>query len=87
MIGGVTDSETSTPVTATTPIGRVKKDKRSASIAGYITVDSGSGAVSDALNGDPLGVSRAAVPHANAFPVTASHRRNNRRGSMLELSG
>lgn len=87
VIGGVTDSETSTPVTATTPIGRVKKDKRSASIAGYITVDSGSGAVSDALNGDPLGVSRAAVPHANAFPVTASHRRNNRRGSMLELSG
>lgn len=83
VIGGVTDSETSTPVTATTPIGRVKKDKRSASIAGYITVDSGS----DALNGDPLGVSRAAVPHANAFPVTASHRRNNRRGSMLELSG
>ncbi|KAL1377960.1 hypothetical protein pipiens_015901, partial [Culex pipiens pipiens] len=87
VIGGVTDSETSTPVTATTPIGRVKKDKRSASIAGYITVDSGSGAGSDALNGDPLGVSRAAVPHANAFPVTASHRRNNRRGSMLELSG
>lgn len=84
VIGGVTDSETSTPVTATTPIGRVKKDKRSASIAGYITVDSGG---SDALNGDPLGVSRAAVPHANAFPVTASHRRNNRRGSMLELSG
>lgn len=85
VIGGVTDSETSTPVTATTPIGRAKKDKRSASIAGYITVDSGAGA--DALNGDPLGVSRAAVPHANAFPVTASHRRNNRRGSMLELSG
>lgn len=87
VIGGVTDSETSTPVTATTPIGRVKKDKRSASIAGYITVDSGAGAGVDALNGDPLGVSRAAVPHANAFPVTASHRRNNRRGSMLELSG
>lgn len=88
VIGGVTDSETSTPVTATTPIGRAKgKDKRSASIAGYITVDSGAGAGSDAVNGDPLGVSRAAVPHANAFPVTASHRRNNRRGSMLELSG
>lgn len=90
VIGGVTDSETSTPVTATTPIGRAAaktKDKRSASIAGYITVDSGGGAGSDAVNGDPLGVSRAAVPHANAFPVTASHRRNNRRGSMLELSG
>lgn len=88
VIGGVTDSETSTPVAATTPIGRAKaKDKRSASIAGYITVDSGAGAGSDAVNGDPLGVSRAAVPHANAFPVTASHRRNNRRGSMLELSG
>ncbi|XP_055549042.1 sodium/hydrogen exchanger 3 isoform X18 [Wyeomyia smithii] len=85
VIGGVTDSETSTPVMATTPIGRVKKDKRSASIAGYITFDGSSG---DA-NGDPLGVSKAAaaVPHANAFPVTASHRRNNRRGSMLELSG
>ncbi|XP_062545664.1 sodium/hydrogen exchanger 3 isoform X5 [Armigeres subalbatus] len=82
VIGGVTDSETSTPVTATTPIGRVKKDKRSASIAGYITFP-GSGDASD----DPLGVSRAAVPHANAFPVTASHRRNNRRGSLLELSG
>lgn len=88
VIGGVTDSETSTPVAATTPIGRAKaKDKRSASIAGYITVDSGAGVGSDAVNGDPLGVSRAAVPHANAFPVTASHRRNNRRGSMLELSG
>lgn len=87
VIGGVTDSETSTPVTATTPIGRAKaKDKRSASIAGYITVDTGAGS-SDAVNGDPLGVSRTAVPHANAFPVTASHRRNNRRGSMLELSG
>ncbi|XP_058446953.1 sodium/hydrogen exchanger 3 isoform X6 [Malaya genurostris] len=82
VIGGVTDSETSTPVMATTPIGRVKKDKRSASIAGYITYD-GSGDT----NGDPLGVSKASVPHANAFPVTASHRRNNRRGSMLELSG
>ncbi|XP_055640826.1 sodium/hydrogen exchanger 3 isoform X4 [Toxorhynchites rutilus septentrionalis] len=82
VIGGVTDSETSTPVTATTPIGRTKKDKRSASIAGYITIDGSSD-----INGDPLGVSRAAVPHANAFPVTASHRRNNRRGSLLELSG
>ncbi|XP_058819486.1 sodium/hydrogen exchanger 3 isoform X11 [Topomyia yanbarensis] len=82
VIGGVTDSETSTPVMATTPIGRVKKDKRSASIAGYITFD-GSGDT----NGDPLGVSKAAVPHTNAFPVTASHRRNNRRGSMLELTG
>lgn len=82
VIGGVTDSETSTPVAATTPIGRVKKDKRSASIAGYITYDaSGEASV------DPLGASKNAVPHANAFPVTASHRRNNRRGSMLELSG
>ncbi|XP_065088952.1 sodium/hydrogen exchanger 3 isoform X3 [Ochlerotatus camptorhynchus] len=83
VIGGVTDSETSTPVTATTPIGRVKKDKRSASIAGYITFPGSSEAAGD----DPLGVSKAVVPHANAFPVTASHRRNNRRGSMLELSG
>lgn len=83
VIGGVTDSETSTPVTATTPIGRFKKDKRSASIAGYITFPGSSEAAGD----DPLGVSRAVVPHANAFPVTASHRRNNRRGSMLELSG
>uniref|UniRef100_A0A182Q8W0 Sodium/hydrogen exchanger n=1 Tax=Anopheles farauti TaxID=69004 RepID=A0A182Q8W0_9DIPT len=83
VIGGVTDSETSTPVAATTPVGRVAvpKDKRSASIAGYITID---GSETAAL--DPLGISRA-VPHANAFPVTASHRRNNRRGSMLELSG
>uniref|UniRef100_A0A182NBC3 Sodium/hydrogen exchanger n=1 Tax=Anopheles dirus TaxID=7168 RepID=A0A182NBC3_9DIPT len=83
VIGGVTDSETSTPVAATTPVGRVAvpKDKRSASIAGYITIDGG-----DTAALDPLGISRA-VPHANAFPVTASHRRNNRRGSMLELSG
>ncbi|XP_021700619.1 sodium/hydrogen exchanger 3 isoform X11 [Aedes aegypti] len=82
VIGGVTDSETSTPVTATTPIGRAKKDKRSASIAGYITFPGSSDA-----GDDPLGVSRAVVSHANAFPVTASHRRNNRRGSLLELSG
>ncbi|XP_062707288.1 sodium/hydrogen exchanger 3 isoform X12 [Aedes albopictus] len=83
VIGGVTDSETSTPVTATTPIGRAKKDKRSASIAGYITFPGSSDA-----GDDPLGVSRGAVvSHANAFPVTASHRRNNRRGSLLELSG
>uniref|UniRef100_A0AAG5DUY8 Sodium/hydrogen exchanger n=1 Tax=Anopheles atroparvus TaxID=41427 RepID=A0AAG5DUY8_ANOAO len=87
VIGGVTDSETSTPVAATTPVGRVAavpKDKRSASIAGYITLDGGDPSASQVL--DPLGISRA-VPHANAFPVTASHRRNNRRGSMLELSG
>lgn len=82
VIGGVTDSEASTPVTATTPIGRAKKDKRSASIAGYITFPGSSDA-----GDDPLGVSRAVVSHANAFPVTASHRRNNRRGSLLELSG
>ncbi|XP_053677726.1 sodium/hydrogen exchanger 3 [Anopheles nili] len=85
VIGGVTDSETSTPAAATTPVGArgaaVPKDKRSASIAGYITIDGG-----DSAALDPLGISRA-VPHANAFPVTASHRRNNRRGSMLELSG
>ncbi|XP_050076667.1 sodium/hydrogen exchanger 3 isoform X1 [Anopheles maculipalpis] len=86
VIGGVTDSETSTPVAATTPVGRVAvpKDKRSASIAGYITIDGGDAAGNPML--DPLGISRAG-PHANAFPVTASHRRNNRRGSMLELSG
>lgn len=87
VIGGVTDSETSTPVAATTPVGRgaaVPKDKRSASIAGYITLDGGDPSANQVL--DPLGISRA-VPHANAFPVTASHRRNNRRGSMLELSG
>uniref|UniRef100_A0A182IQG8 Sodium/hydrogen exchanger n=1 Tax=Anopheles atroparvus TaxID=41427 RepID=A0A182IQG8_ANOAO len=87
VIGGVTDSETSTPVAATTPVGRaaaVPKDKRSASIAGYITLDGGDPSASQVL--DPLGISRA-LPHANAFPVTASHRRNNRRGSMLELSG
>ncbi|XP_041779785.1 sodium/hydrogen exchanger 3 isoform X9 [Anopheles merus] len=87
VIGGVTDSETSTPVAATTPVGRmtaVPKDKRSASIAGYITIDGGDTAGNPML--DPLGISRAG-PHATAFPVTASHRRNNRRGSMLELSG
>uniref|UniRef100_A0A4Y0BK63 Sodium/hydrogen exchanger n=1 Tax=Anopheles funestus TaxID=62324 RepID=A0A4Y0BK63_ANOFN len=86
VIGGVTDSETSTPVAATTPVGRVAipKDKRSASIAGYITIDGGDTAGNPML--DPLGISRAG-PHATAFPVTASHRRNNRRGSMLELSG
>ncbi|XP_058061035.1 sodium/hydrogen exchanger 3 isoform X2 [Anopheles bellator] len=89
VIGGVTDSETSTPVAATTPVGHrvmvVPKDKRSASIAGYITLDGGDPATTQQMV-DPLGISRA-VPHANAFPVTASHRRNNRRGSMLELSG
>ncbi|XP_052866814.1 sodium/hydrogen exchanger 3 [Anopheles cruzii] len=89
VIGGVTDSETSTPVAATTPVGHrvmvVPKDKRSASIAGYITLDGGDPATTPQMV-DPLGISRA-VPHANAFPVTASHRRNNRRGSMLELSG
>lgn len=29
----------------------------------------------------------ATGPHSGQFPVTASHRRNTRRGSMLEVSG
>ena len=78
VVGGVTDSETSTPVNIPTPIGRAQSDKRSASIAGYVNYEDS--------NGDPLGASRM-VPHAQGFPVTASHRRNTRRGSMLEITG
>ncbi|XP_053959829.1 uncharacterized protein LOC128864276 isoform X5 [Anastrepha ludens] len=34
-----------------------------------------------------MGINMGDIAHAGPFPVTASHRRNVRRGSMLELSG
>lgn len=48
-----------------------ERDKRSASIAGTTT------ALYDVEAGG----------HAGQFPVTASHRRNTRKGSLLEISG
>lgn len=47
------------------------REKRSASISG------GGGQVYDVEAGG----------HAGQFPVTASHRRNTRKGSLLEISG
>lgn len=34
-----------------------------------------------------IGINIGDLAHSGPFPVTASHRRNVRRGSMLELSG
>lgn len=58
---------------ANTPIGRAATDKRSASIAGPLAIQ---------FDEDFM-----RSHHTAQFPVTASHRRNNRRASMLEMSG
>lgn len=56
-----------------TPI--VGRDKRSASIAGPAAT----------VFDEELMMARS--HHMQQFPVTASHRRNNRRASMLEMGG
>lgn len=58
---------------AGTPI--VGRDKRSASIAGPAAT----------VFDEELMLARS--HHMQQFPVTASHRRNNRRASMLEMGG
>lgn len=72
------DDTPGTPVgsTGTPVIGRAAADKRSASVCGPLPLFN---------EIDPLGAMRP--HHAGQFPVTASHRRNNRRASMLEMSG
>ncbi|XP_063701853.1 sodium/hydrogen exchanger 3 isoform X2 [Culicoides brevitarsis] len=70
------DTETpqaGTPGAAGTPI--VGRDKRSASIAGPAPT----------VFDEELMMARS--HHMQQFPVTASHRRNNRRASMLEMGG
>lgn len=42
--------------------------------------DARSGSISAVYEIDPIG-------HSAQFPVTASHRRNTRKGSLLEVSG
>lgn len=73
--GAGTDTESAVqgPQASTNPpAGRAQSDKRSASIAGTLPT------VYDDIK--PSG-------HHGQFPVTASHRRNTRRGSLLEMSG
>lgn len=82
--GGSTlpDSETSSIQVSgvTTPTGgRSSTDKRPSSQAGILPID-------EEISSDALGAAFRGL-NAGPFPVTASHRRNNRRGSMLEMSG
>lgn len=82
--GGSTlpDSETSSIQVSgvTTPTGgRSSTDKRPSSQAGILPID-------EEISSEALGAAFRGL-NAGPFPVTASHRRNNRRGSMLEMSG
>ncbi|XP_070141775.1 sodium/hydrogen exchanger 3 isoform X5 [Drosophila kikkawai] len=66
-------------VPSTSSMHNPRLDKRSQSISsGSLGAGPGAGAGSHQLGPDG---------HSGPFPVTASHRRNVRRGSMLELSG
>ncbi|KAH8282332.1 hypothetical protein KR054_006912 [Drosophila jambulina] len=66
-------------VPSTSAMHNPRLDKRSQSISsGSLGAGPGAGAGSHQLVSDG---------HSGPFPVTASHRRNVRRGSMLELSG
>ncbi|XP_017464208.1 PREDICTED: sodium/hydrogen exchanger 3 isoform X4 [Rhagoletis zephyria] len=58
------------------PHSNPRLDKRSQSIS-----------VASSGGNNSIGVNIGDMAHAGPFPVTASHRRNVRRGSMLELSG
>lgn len=69
------------PMTGTP--GRAAANKRSQSVCVVALIDERA----DNPAADPLGALRQPVGHTGPFAVTASHRRNNRRGSMLELSG
>lgn len=81
-----------------TPIGRAAADRRSASVCGVVTPipevsngASGSGSICGTpTNGNDALIGLAGMRgthHAGPFAVTASHRRNNRRSSLLELNG
>lgn len=83
-----------------TPIGRAAADRRSASVCGVVTPIpeasngascSGSGSICGTpTNGNEAMIGLAGMRgthHAGPFAVTASHRRNNRRSSLLELNG
>jgi sodium/hydrogen exchanger-like protein 3 len=73
--GGASGTDVESPVqlsnVSNPPLGRAQADRRSASITGMPTV------YDDIKPGG----------HHGQFPVTASHRRNTRRGSLLEMSG
>lgn len=61
-----------------TPIGRA--DRRSASICAVTPI-------AETSETDPSGALLESSGHMGPFAVTASHRRNNRRGSLLEVTG
>ncbi|XP_020713139.1 uncharacterized protein LOC101449801 isoform X3 [Ceratitis capitata] len=58
------------------PHANPRLDKRSQSIS-----------VASSGGNSGIGINMGDIAHSGPFPVTASHRRNVRRGSMLELSG
>lgn len=82
--GGSTlpDSETSSVQVSgvTTPTGaRNSTEKRPLAQIPILPID-------EEITSEALGAAFRGL-NAGPFPVTASHRRNNRRGSMLEMSG
>lgn len=82
-LAGHLSGELGTPNSAIsrTPIGR--PDRRSASICVVAPI-------AEIIEIDPAGTSallESTSGHMGPFAVTASHRRNNRRGSLLEISG
>lgn len=80
-LAGQLSVEMGTPVSvARTPIGR--PDRRSASVC-IVTP------IAETIETDPTGalLLESTSGHMGPFAVTASHRRNNRRGSLLEITG
>lgn len=68
---------TSNSILSRTPLTR--PDRRSASICGVAPI-------AETTETDPTGA-LITSGHMGPFAVTASHRRNNRRGSLLEATG
>lgn len=64
-----------------TPINRTN-ERRSASICGVAPIFE-----SNESDNDRYDNSFGLIRHASPYAVTASHRRNTRRGSLLELNG
>lgn len=82
-------------------LGGIAKPKQKNSVIGLFRRESGTGVDSDASGGvTPVNRDRRSgsvtahavyeiepIGHSSQFPVTASHRRNTRKGSLLEISG
>lgn len=79
-LAGQLSVEMGTPSSVRTPIGR--PDRRSASVS-VVTP------IAETTETDPTGalLLESTCGHMGPFAVTASHRRNNRRGSLLEVTG